>query len=274
VTDRVYVFDGTEGDAELRRLLALEEAFDEGSRRWLLRTGVAAGWRCLEVGAGAGSIARWMGATVGDSGQVVAVDLDPRFLQGIEARNVRVLEADVRAAPLAAASFDLVHARFVLIHMAGWEAALEAMLRTLRPGGWLVLEEPDFAAARALAGPPEMREGVGRVNEAIERMFTARGMDHAFGARIPALLERRALQRIEVEDERPVAGGGGIIATMMGMSARQLADKYVATGRASARDVDLYCAFAADPSSQAIYHGVARGLGRTAGREARLPPAG
>jgi glutathione S-transferase len=136
------------------------------------------------------------------------------------------------------------------------------MLRCLKPGGWLVLEEPDFAVARALAGPPEMCEAVGRVNAAIAEMFAARGMDHAFGARIPALLRQRGLQGIAVENEAPVARGGEAIAAMMQMSAHQLADKYVATGCASVRDVALYCSFTADATSQAVYHGVVRGLGR------------
>src|SRR5262249_6359478 len=144
MNDRAYVFDTTEHHGELTRLRVIEQVFDAGTRRCVLTTGVAAGWRCLEVGAGAGSIATWLSETVQPSGHVVAVDLNARFLSAIDAPNLDVLEADIRAAPLRTASFDLAHARFVLIHVPQWREALAAMLAALKPGGWLVLEEPDF----------------------------------------------------------------------------------------------------------------------------------
>ena len=86
----------------------------------------------------------WMGEVVGPTGQVVAVDLDPKFLSEAERPNVTVVQADIRTAQLPQQSFDLVHARYVLIHLSDYEVALATMLNSLKPGGWLVLEEPDF----------------------------------------------------------------------------------------------------------------------------------
>src|SRR5215831_5317390 len=74
---------------------------------------------------------------------------------------------------------------------------------------------PPGLGPAALAGPREVREPVGRVNAAIAHMLTARGMDHAFGARIPALLREGRLQWSAVENEAPVAKP---IAAMMQMS--------------------------------------------------------
>ena len=90
---------------------------------------------------------------------------------------------------------------------------------------------------------------MGRVNAAIAHMLTARGMDHAFGARIPALLREGRLQWSAVENEAPVAKP---IAAMMQMSGHQLVDECVATGCATIRDVARYCSFAC----------VVRGLGQ------------
>jgi hypothetical protein len=74
--------------------------------------------------------------------------------------------------------------------------------------------------------------------------------------------QRTRIQWIAVENEAPVARGGETIAAMMKMSAHRLADKYVDTGGATVRDVALCCRFAADATSQAISHGVVRGLGQ------------
>ena len=56
------------------------------------------------------------------------------------------------------------------------------------------------------------------------------------------------------------------------MSTRQLRDIYLATGQATANDVDLYLAFAADPSCWATYHGVVRGAGKRPGIRFVEPP--
>ena len=147
-----YVFQRVDDQKELERLRMIEQVFDPASRRRLLGTGLKAGWRCLEVGPGAGSIMTWMGEVVGSTGQVVAVELDPKFLGERERSNVSVVQADIRTAQLPQQSFDLVHARYVLIHLSDYEVALTKMLDCLKPGGWLVLEEPDFSASRGITG--------------------------------------------------------------------------------------------------------------------------
>src|SRR5216110_2239513 len=104
--DVAYVFDGTKHDAELERLRALEGVLDGGTQRALLSAGICHGWRALEVGAGAGSITKWMSDAVGPTGRVAAVDINARFLSQVECANVDVHEADIRSVALEPASFD------------------------------------------------------------------------------------------------------------------------------------------------------------------------
>jgi tRNA A58 N-methylase Trm61 len=61
-----------------RRLALLEVCHDPSSIRHATALGVGPGWRCLEAGAGGGSFARWLAARVGESGSVVAADIDTR----------------------------------------------------------------------------------------------------------------------------------------------------------------------------------------------------
>src|SRR4051794_20594420 len=71
--------NATEGSRE--RLDLLEACHDPSSRHRAAALGVGPGWRCLEAGAGGGSFARWLAGRVGETGHVVAADLDVRLLE-------------------------------------------------------------------------------------------------------------------------------------------------------------------------------------------------
>jgi SAM-dependent methyltransferase len=136
-------------ELEPHRLALLEHHADPTSARRLQATGLATGWRCLEVGAGRGSIARWLANQVGPSGEVLALDLDTSLLAGLDQPNVEVLCGDVLDIELAEASFDLIHTRLVLMHIPERRRAIERMVSLLAPGGWLVVEELDWMAVKA-----------------------------------------------------------------------------------------------------------------------------
>ncbi|MBE9190806.1 class I SAM-dependent methyltransferase [Gloeocapsopsis crepidinum LEGE 06123] len=248
-----YVFTDTQHLPELERLRAIEQVFDPLSHRRLQATGIATNWQCLEVGAGAGSIAHWMAAVVGQYGKVTAIDVDTRFLANIKLSNVEIIKADIRHFEVNA-SFDLVHARYVLIHLPDFQVALSRMIDLLKPGGWLVIEEPDFSAARAIAGKETACQSVNCVNRAIWQMFTDRGMDYALGVKLPAICQQLGLQQLSVENDAPLSQGGSGVAKVMKMSTEQLTQKYIATGEATHQDIEQYCQFAEDPHTWAIYY--------------------
>ena len=133
-------------EAEDDRLVLLERIFDPVSRR--RRELVQPGWRCLEVGAGRGSMAVWLAERVGESGQVVATDIDVTYLKRLNLPNLEVRKHNILDDPLDAlgpGSFDLVCSRLMLFWLAGkQEAAIRRMVECLRPGGWLVDEDGDW----------------------------------------------------------------------------------------------------------------------------------
>src|SRR3954469_8319828 len=94
-----YIFDQA-WHQEHGRLRALEELYDEATLARLTALGVGAGWRCLEIGCGAGSVARWLAERVGAQGRVVATDLDPRFMVGEIPARLEVRRHDIVADPL------------------------------------------------------------------------------------------------------------------------------------------------------------------------------
>ncbi|WP_165963988.1 class I SAM-dependent methyltransferase [Actinomadura sp. KC216] len=137
-----YVYDSG-WRLETRRLLANQAIWDPGTIQHFETLGVGEGWHCLEVGGGCGSIARWLADRVGPGGRVVAGDLVTERLDWLSEHGVEVRRHDVRSDDLPAGTFDLVHARMLLQHMADREAVVRRLAKALRPGGVLYVEDTD-----------------------------------------------------------------------------------------------------------------------------------
>ena len=195
--------------AEDDRLELLEQLFDPGSREW--RDRVQPGWRCLEVGAGRGSMAAWLADRVGPTGRVVATDVDLTYLSRLEAANLEVRRHDILEDPLEVlepGSYDVVCSRFTLFWLAGKQAAaIDRMVQCLRPGGWLLDEDGDWG----LAGPADSSSPGSAPYDRVYgqgRWLEARGYDPLFGRKLPMLFERSGLQRIAHRATATVVPGG------------------------------------------------------------------
>jgi len=90
-----YVAADTADDFERERLELLGRFMNPMTAARLDRLGVSPGWRCLEVGAGDGSVARMLVERVGSSGKVVATDLDPRFLGPARSAGAEIRRHDI-----------------------------------------------------------------------------------------------------------------------------------------------------------------------------------
>src|SRR5699024_8719214 len=99
------------GRAQMRHL---EKLLDESTTALLSKAGPHPGSRCLEVGAGGGSIARWMAQSAGAEGEVAAVDLDTDHLASTP--GVQVHQHDITDGIPVDGEFDLIHARLVMLH--------------------------------------------------------------------------------------------------------------------------------------------------------------
>lgn len=144
-----YALASVDFEAERSRLSKLERINDPATLARLDEIGVAPGMRCLEVGAGGGSIARALAERVGPAGEVVAADIDPRFLSDFPGPGRRVVTHDLAQGPVAPGDFDLVHARALLAHVADLPGAVANLVASARPGGVVLCEEPDYGACEA-----------------------------------------------------------------------------------------------------------------------------
>jgi len=81
-------------ELERARLALLEDVYDPQTVRQFDAIGIGAGWRCLDVGAGAGSTTRLLAERVGGTGSVVSLDLDVRLLEPLASERVEVRRHD------------------------------------------------------------------------------------------------------------------------------------------------------------------------------------
>lgn len=200
---RGYVYDPT-WEKERERLRGMEALWDAGTAVQLDSLGVTEGWRCLEVGAGAGSVAELLADRVGESGHVVAADLDTRYLDPVERPNLEVLQHDVASDELPGGPYDLVHARLLIEHIPE-SGALERMIGALKPGGWLLAEDYDFASA---VGYPQS-DVADRIQAAIMRFMSEVGsFDPHYGRRLVQELRGAGLEEVSAEGRLRVMSGG------------------------------------------------------------------
>lgn len=148
--------------------------------RLAVELGIGKGHRCLEVGAGTGSVARTLADLVGPEGHVLAIDRDVRFLDDLPAA-VEVRCADVMADDLPQAQFDLVHARLLVAHLHPHRHALRRLAAAVAPGGWLLVEEADWTCADLVVPEAPVHTALIR---ALQQIMGEGGFDATYGRRL------------------------------------------------------------------------------------------
>ncbi|MFK4067819.1 methyltransferase domain-containing protein [Streptomyces sp. NPDC029674] len=219
---------------------AFAALFDPTTFGHVERLGIGPGWRCWEVGAGGTSVISWLARRVGPTGRVLATDIDTSWQTRAARSPLEVRIHDVAADPPPAGGFDLVHARLVLAGVSDRERALASMLRALRPGGRLLIEEPD-PALQPLACPDEhgpAEELANRLRRALCALLAERGADVTYGRRLPRLLREAGLRGVESDAYFPLASPGG--AALETVTLQQLRTELTAAGPATEEDIDQH----------------------------------
>lgn len=189
-----YIFANKGKEAPVR-FAALAAIYDSQTIRHLETLGVACGWRCLEVGAGSGTIAKWLADRVAPTGYVLVTDVDTRFLEPLRGPALDVRAHDIGSDPLPDAEFDLIHTRLVLTHVRERDAALARMVSSLKVGGWLLVEEYDSCSI-----PPDPTLSSGEVllptHVAMLRLLEDGGVNRRYGRLLSGLLRESGLTSV------------------------------------------------------------------------------
>ncbi|MGW2458994.1 methyltransferase domain-containing protein [Streptomyces sp. NPDC001761] len=236
-----YLLDNRQNEAG-ERFDAFTALFDPTTFRHIEGLGIGPGWRCWEVGAGGPSVASWLAGKVGPAGRVVATDIDTSRLTAADRPPVEIRVHDVGAEEPPGEGFDLVHARLVLVHVPDRERALRNMIKALRPGGRLLIEDAD-PALQPLTCPdeygPEQRLA-NRLRQGFRKLLADRGADLSYGRRLPRLLREAGLRGVEADAYFPVASPA--CTALEAATVRQIRGRLVAAGLATDAEIDEHLA--------------------------------
>jgi SAM-dependent methyltransferase len=212
-------------DTEDARLGALTEELDPASFRRLAATPLRTDWRCLELGAGTGTVARWLADRCPD-GSVTATDLDLRLVRSRREPqpNLAWVHHDVTRDEFAPASFDLIHARYLFCHLRSRAADLARVVTWLAPGGWLVLEEPASFPIESSADEVYRRTSMGVFTALAERI----GTDCRWPRSLHGELGRLGLTEVELDVANSTVGADRPMARFWRLTVEQLASVLVA----------------------------------------------
>ena len=179
---------------ESARLQRQAEELAAGSAALLDRVGLRPGQKAIDLGCGPRGILDMLAERVSPAGRVVGLDADPahtamaaEFAAGRGLRGVEIMTADARSTGLPSGSFDLVHARTLLINLPEPAEVAAEMARLARPGGWVASMEPDTEHARCYPPHPAF----GRLCEIFTVVFSRNGADPWIGRGYPSCSARR-----------------------------------------------------------------------------------
>ena len=242
-----YVFDNDDPDA-VDRHECLASVLDGPTFELLAGLGDLTGKRCLEIGAGGGSVARWLADRTGPDGQVVATDVNIRHVP--RDQGFRVLRHNVVTDPVPDGGWDVIHARLVLMHVPERRAVLPKLAAALAPGGALVVEEWDTSVTEIVLAAPddESRELVNRYQRTlIERIMLANGNDPAWARKVHGAMLDSGLSNVDTRVHARSWRGGSAGAMLHAVNIAQTRDKLLDNGFTTAQLARISAMVTADP---------------------------
>lgn len=190
---------------EIQRLLSQTELF-EREVTWLFdQLTPSPGGAAVDVGCGPLGVLPALRRHVGPGGRVVGVDLDPVMISHAEQHSaalgldVEFVHRDATSTGLPADGFDLAHERLVLVNVADPAAVVSELVRLVRPGGIVVLEEVDWLSWQCEPPHPAWVE----LRHLLHQLWNSRRFDPCIGRRLPALFANAG-----VHDAQAIAHAG------------------------------------------------------------------
>ena len=172
-------------------------------RRFLSFVGLRAGDRVLDVGCGTGVVLRDVAARVGRSGHVVGIDPSRRAIalaRGLgrahrSPARVTLRVGDGLALPFGASRFDAVLAVTVALHVADPDALVHEMVRVVKPGGRVGLQDQDFGTLAVTHPDRDLTDHI--LRGVVSRMYE----EPYSGRRLPALLQDAGLDHVRLRTD-------------------------------------------------------------------------
>ncbi len=228
---------------EPQRLKLMSGILDASSRFHLERTGVTSGWRCLEIGAGDGSLSQWLASRVGPNGVAIATDINSDLLSGLSAPNLETRQFDVVTQEPPDVPYDLVLIRALLHHLPTRRQVVSKMIRWLKPGGWIFIQEPDFYPTWTVEPASQKKFWQDFITWADTHQI-----DYYVGRKIAPWLSDEKLLHIAAEGHTALYNGGSEYAQWWISGIAEVADALQKEGGITAETLDEFMQLYQDPT--------------------------
>ena len=248
-------------DAERQRLVRQAQAYSPEASWLLEQVGAKPGWRAVDVGCGPIGIMDLLSCRLGPTGETVGVDNEPRMIamaRDVAAEfgitNLTLVQAEATDTKLERGSFDLAHARHVLVNVPAPERVVAELTALVRPGGVVALEELDWVSWTCQPPHPAWD----RLRDALRDFRARRGLDVYMGRRLPGLLRGAGLDDVNLRAVCPTfIDGAGDDRTLLVTFAKLHGAALVADGLVAADELATLVAeleaHLADPATITFY---------------------
>lgn len=237
--------------AEGERMNHVASLTDPATFRYLTdEIKVQEGWRCAEVGAGTGTVARWLSNRVGHYGMVEAIDTETGHLDGLTGPNLKVIKQDIIARPLEASSYDLVHAKILLMHLSERDRVLRELAHAVKPGGYLLVEEADVRSIQRVEPPTPV---LTRAAAALETFFYMMGADPAYAMSLRPAVDETGLHVLGTDCQVTAVRAGTPEMLSVSLSLAKLAPMIVTAGLMTEAEVQEAFALMEEPGPTVLY---------------------
>jgi hypothetical protein len=167
--------------------------------------------------------------------------------KSLDYRNLEVCPCDVVTDPLPAGQCDLAHVRWTLHWPTARRGVIASMISTLRPGGWLLAEEPDFVT---LYQACETDVVARVVTKAIRLLEATSGMNSEYGRELAGDLSDLGLVDVETEGRLHHIRGGLARsgATWLRFTVEKVAERLVASDAVTTAELEETLRLLQDPA--------------------------
>ena len=244
MTRELYPFQSSE--EERQRLVAQGGLLAPLTQRLLEKAGISSGMHVLDIGSGSGDVALLAARLVGSRGSVIGADLDPAQVAFSEQRagadgltNVHFMVRDFREIEVSPA-LDAIVGRLVLMFTADPLDALRRVLRNLKVGGVIALQESNVDYEGPVLIEP-LNCLAAKAAEWFRAGFEHVGVHPRMGMRLFGLMRLAGLDPSpDIEMSVPIQQGpDGALFSILTSVVRSQIPAIVASGVATKAEIDI-----------------------------------
>lgn len=179
------------------------------------------GHKALDLGCGPATDTLALGGLVGATGQVIGVDYDLAMLAEAHQRTeqagmanwVAHQQADAAALPFSDGYFDASRSERLFQHLPDPKQALSEMVRVTKPGGWIVILDPDWGSLSIDTPETDIERRFTRFiadksihngysGRTLSRLFKQHGLDNVQFQAFSVTVNSNALFRQSIQADR------------------------------------------------------------------------